>query len=95
FTIAPSTLVFIVVSYGYILTTVPRTHPSEGRHKAFSTCASHLTSVSIFYGTMIFMYLCSSSSYSLDQDKVVSIVYTLVIPMLNPLIYSLRNMEVK
>ncbi|KAF1472167.1 hypothetical protein FQV17_0005677, partial [Megadyptes antipodes antipodes] len=95
FTIAHSTLVFVVVSYGYILTTVPRTHSSEGGHKAFSTCASHLTSVSIFYGTMIFMYLCPSSSYSLDQDKVVSIVYTLVIPMLNPLIYSLRNMEVK
>ncbi|XP_076199610.1 LOW QUALITY PROTEIN: olfactory receptor 5AR1-like [Aptenodytes patagonicus] len=95
FTIALSTLVFIVVSYGYILTTVPRTHSSEGGHKAFSTCASHLTSVSIFYGTMIFMYLRPSSSYSLDQDKVASIVYTLVIPMLNPLIYSLRNMEVK
>ncbi|KFP54425.1 Olfactory receptor 1019, partial [Cathartes aura] len=93
--IALSTLAFIVVSYGYILTTVLRISSSEGRHKAFSTCASHLTSVSVFYGTMIFMYLRPSSSYSLDQDKVVSVFYTLVIPMLNPLIYSLRNMEVK
>ncbi|XP_075018901.1 olfactory receptor 5AR1-like [Calonectris borealis] len=93
--IAFSTLAFIVVSYSYILTTVLRICSSEGRHKAFSTCASHLTSVSIFYGTMIFMYLRPSSSYSLDQDKVVSVVYTMVIPMLNPLIYSLRNMEVK
>ncbi|NXJ66165.1 O1019 protein, partial [Rostratula benghalensis] len=90
-----STLIFIVVSYGYILTTVLKIRSSETRHKAFSTCASHLISVSIFYGTMIFMYLRPTSSYSLDQDKVVSVFYTLVIPMLNPLIYSLRNMEVK
>uniref|UniRef100_A0A8C3JVG8 Olfactory receptor n=1 Tax=Calidris pygmaea TaxID=425635 RepID=A0A8C3JVG8_9CHAR len=93
--IALSTLIFIVVSYGYILTTVLRIRSSEGKHKAFSTCAPHLTSVSIFYGTMIFMYLRPTSSYSLDQDKVVSVFYTLVIPMLNPLIYSLRNVEVK
>ncbi|NWY62487.1 O1019 protein, partial [Chionis minor] len=90
-----STLIFIFVSYGYILTTVLRMRSSKGRHKAFSTCASHLTSVSVFYGTLIFMYLRPISSYSLDQDKVVSVVYTLVIPMLNPLIYSLRNTEVK
>ncbi|NWQ87104.1 O1019 protein, partial [Burhinus bistriatus] len=93
--VALSTVIFIVVSYGYILTTVLRIRSSEGRHKAFSTCASHLTSVSVFYGTMIFMYLRPTSSYSLNQDKVVSVVYTLVIPMLNPLIYSLRNTEVK
>ncbi|XP_040464461.1 olfactory receptor 1019-like [Falco naumanni] len=93
--VALSTLVFIVVSYGYILTAVLRIRSSEGRHKAISTCAPQLTSVSVFYGTMIFMYLRPSSSYSLDQDKVVSVVYTMVIPMLNPLIYSLRNMEVK
>ncbi|NXN43724.1 O1019 protein, partial [Rhinoptilus africanus] len=92
---ALNTLVFIGVSYGCILATVLRIRSSEGRQKAFSTCASHLTSVSVFYGTMIFMYLRPTSSYSLDQDKVVSVFYTLVIPMLNPLIYSLRNMEVK
>ncbi|NXV11813.1 O1019 protein, partial [Cepphus grylle] len=93
--IALSTLIFIVVSYGHILTAVLRIRSSEGRWKAFSTCASHLTSVSVFYGTMIFMYLRPTSSYSLDQDKVVSVFYTLVIPMLNPLVYSLRNTEVK
>ncbi|XP_051476785.1 olfactory receptor 1019-like [Apus apus] len=93
--IALNTLAFIVVSYGYILTTVLRIPSSEGRHRAFSTCASHLTSVSVFYGTMVFMYLRPTSAYSLDQDKGVSVVYTMVIPMLNPLIYSLRNKEVK
>ncbi|NXQ96372.1 O1019 protein, partial [Sagittarius serpentarius] len=93
--IALSSLVFTVVSYGYILTTILRICSSEGRHKPFSACASHLTSVSVFYRTMTFLYLRCSSSYSLDQDKVVSVLYTLVIPMLNPLIYSLKNMEVK
>ncbi|NXF30066.1 O1019 protein, partial [Nyctibius bracteatus] len=93
--IALSTLVFIVVSYGYILTTVLRICSSEGRLEAFSTCASHLTSALFLYRTMIFMYLHPGSSYSLDQHKVVSVVYTLVIPMLNPLIYSLRNVEAK
>ncbi|NXE56861.1 O1019 protein, partial [Casuarius casuarius] len=93
--VALSTVMFILVSYGYILSTILRIHSSEGRYKAFSTCASHLISVSVFYGTMIFMYLRPSSSYSLDRDKVVSIAYTLVVPMLNPLIYSLRNTEVR
>ncbi|KAM6274453.1 olfactory receptor 5J3-like [Porphyrio hochstetteri] len=92
--IALTTLVFIVVSYGCILITVLRMCSSENRHKSF-TCALQLASVSVFYGTMIFMYFCPSSSCSLDQDKVVSVVYTLVIPTMNPLIYSLRNMEVK
>ncbi|XP_067151410.1 olfactory receptor 5AR1-like [Apteryx mantelli] len=90
-----STLTFILVSYGYILSTILRIHSSEGRYKAFSTCASHFISVSVYFGTMIFMYLRPSSIYSLNQDKVVSIAYTLVVPMLNPLIYSLRNTEVK
>ncbi|NWQ82254.1 O1019 protein, partial [Columbina picui] len=93
--IALSTLVFVLVSYACILTTVLRIRSSQGRRKAFSTCASHLISVSCFYGAMIFMYLRPASSYSLDRDKAVSVVYTLVIPMLNPLIYSLRNTEVK
>uniref|UniRef100_A0A8D1S829 Olfactory receptor n=1 Tax=Sus scrofa TaxID=9823 RepID=A0A8D1S829_PIG len=62
-----------------------------GRFKAFSTCTSHLTEVAIFQGTLLFIYLRPSSSYSLDQDKITSLFYTLVIPMLNPLIYSLRN----
>lgn len=85
----------IVVSYAFILTAILRINSSEGKQKAFSTCASHLAAVTIFYGTTIFMYLRPSSSYVLDQDKWASIFYTIVIPMLNPLIYSLRNREVK
>ncbi|XP_040826724.1 olfactory receptor 5W2-like [Ochotona curzoniae] len=68
---------------------------AEGRLKAFSTCTSHLTAVAIFQGTMLFMYFRPSSSYSLDQDKITSLFYTPEIPMLNPLIYSLRNKDVK
>ena len=68
---------------------------AAGRRKAFSTCASHLTAVAMFYGTLLFMYIRPSSSYSMDTDKVASVFYTVVIPMLNPLIYSLRNKDVK
>ncbi|XP_014648589.1 PREDICTED: olfactory receptor 9I1-like [Ceratotherium simum simum] len=68
---------------------------SGGRAKTFSTCASHLTAVALFFGTLIFMYLRSSSGKSPEEDKVVSVFYTVVIPMLNPLIYSLRNKDVK
>ncbi|EHB11757.1 Olfactory receptor 5W2 [Heterocephalus glaber] len=83
------------VSYCYIVLSVIKIRSAEGRFKAFSTCASHLTAVSIFQGTMLFMYFRPSSSYSLDQDKMTSLFYTLVIPMLNPLIYILRNKDVK
>nr|XP_017532843.2 olfactory receptor 5W2-like [Manis javanica] len=84
-----------LVSYCYIILSVLKIHSAEGRLKAFSTCTSHLTAVAIFQGTMLFMYFRPSSSYSLDQDKMTSLFYTLVIPMLNPLIYSLRNKDVK
>uniref|UniRef100_A0A8D0HJ85 Olfactory receptor n=1 Tax=Sphenodon punctatus TaxID=8508 RepID=A0A8D0HJ85_SPHPU len=90
-----STTMAIFISYCYILASILRMRSAEGRRKTFSTCASHLTSVTIFYGTIFFMYLRPSSTYSLDQDKVASVFYTVVIPMLNPLIYSLRNKEVK
>ncbi|XP_024414912.2 olfactory receptor 5B12 [Desmodus rotundus] len=85
----------ILISYLFILITILRMHSSEGRQKAFSTCASHLTAVSIFYGTGTFMYLQPSSSHSMHTDKIASVFYTMVIPMLNPLVYSLRNKEVK
>ncbi|XP_051022728.1 olfactory receptor 5W2-like [Acomys russatus] len=85
----------LLVSYCYIITSVLKICSAEGRFKAFSTCASHLTTVAIFQGTLLFMYFRPSSSYSLDQDKITSLFYTLVIPMLNPLIYSLRNKDVK
>nr|XP_008176145.2 olfactory receptor 1009-like [Chrysemys picta bellii] len=89
------TIVIILVSYTYIIFAILRIRSSEGRRKAFNTCASHLTVVALLYGTLFFMYLRPSSSNSADQDKVVAVFYTLVIPMLNPLIYSLRNKEVK
>ncbi|XP_052038851.1 olfactory receptor 5W2-like [Apodemus sylvaticus] len=90
-----STISGVLVSYCYIISSVLKICSAEGRFKAFSTCASHLTAVAVFQGTMLFMYFRPSSSYSLDQDKMTSLFYTLVIPMLNPLIYSLRNKDVK
>ncbi|XP_004715033.2 olfactory receptor 5B12-like [Echinops telfairi] len=89
------TLLVILNSYLFIFMAILRMHSAEGRKKAVSTCASHLTTVSIFYGTVIFMYLQPSSSHSMDTDKMASVFYTMVIPMLNPLVYSLRNKEVK
>ncbi|XP_039731654.1 olfactory receptor 5W2 [Pteropus medius] len=88
-------IVTVLLSYSYIITTILRMKSAEGRLKAFSTCASHLTAVAIFYGTLLFMYFRPSSSYSMDTDKMASVFYTVVIPMLNPLIYSLRNKDVK
>ena len=90
-----SSLLVVLVSYLFILIAILRMNSAEGRRKAFSTCGSHLTVVTVFYGTLIFMYVQPQSSHSDDNDKVSSIFYTLVIPMLNPLIYSLRNKDVK
>lgn len=87
--------VTILVSYVYILITIQRINSSEGRKKTFSTCASHLIAVSLFYTTILFIYLKPTSSYSEGQDQVAAVFYTVVIPMVNPLIYSLRNKEVK
>ncbi|XP_053781744.1 olfactory receptor 5B3 [Desmodus rotundus] len=88
-------LLVILISYTFIFITILKMHSSSGYQKALSTCASHFTAVSIFYGTIIFMYLQPSSSHSMDTDKIASVFYTMVIPMLNPLVYSLRNKEVK
>ncbi|XP_031200214.1 olfactory receptor 8D4 isoform X2 [Mastomys coucha] len=90
-----ATSLTIVISYGFILTNILRIHSKEGRSKAFSTCSSHLTAVLIFYGSLMSMYLKPASNDSLIHEKVTSVFYTTVIPMLNPLIYSLRNKEVK
>uniref|UniRef100_G3U8I8 Olfactory receptor n=1 Tax=Loxodonta africana TaxID=9785 RepID=G3U8I8_LOXAF len=90
-----SSLLIVLVSYTLIIVSIIKLSSAEGRHKAFSTCGSHLSVVVVFYGTLIFMYLQPNSSHSFDTDKVASIFYTLVIPMLNPLIYSLRNRDVK
>ncbi|XP_069502630.1 olfactory receptor 1L8-like [Ambystoma mexicanum] len=83
-----------VISYIQIVWSILKMRSVEGRHKAFSTCSSHFTMVTLFYGTLFFMYFRPSSSYFLDFDKVVSVVYTVLIPMLNPFIYSLRNKDV-
>ncbi|NXE15579.1 O5AS1 protein, partial [Lophotis ruficrista] len=93
--IQTSTFLAIVASYASILSAILRIRGADGRHKAFYTCTSHLTAVGLFYGSLLFTYLRPSSSYSLDRDKVISAFYTVVFPMLNPLIYSLRNKEVK
>ncbi|XP_054826033.1 olfactory receptor 1019-like [Eublepharis macularius] len=93
--VVASTILIILVSYIYILAAILRINSTEGRRKTFSTCASHLTAVTIFYGTVMFMYLRPNSKFAVEQDKIISVFYTLIIPMLNPLIYSLRNKEVK
>ncbi|XP_037673380.1 olfactory receptor 8H1-like [Choloepus didactylus] len=85
----------ISVSYGSILSTILKISSTSGKCKAFSTCASHLLGVTIFYVTTIFTYLKPKQSYSLGRDQVASVFYSMVVPMLNPLIYSLRNKEVK
>ncbi|KAB1271938.1 Olfactory receptor 5B12 [Camelus dromedarius] len=88
-------LMVLFISYLFIFITILKIDSGQGLHKALSTCASHLTAVSIFYGTVIFMYLQPSSSHSMDTDKMASVFYTMVIPMVNPMVYSLRNKEVK
>ncbi|XP_017911808.1 PREDICTED: olfactory receptor 5W2-like [Capra hircus] len=88
-----STISGVLVSY--IILSVLKIHSAKGGLKAFSTCTSHLTSMAIFKGIMVFMYFRPSSSYSLDEDKMTSLFHTLVVPMLNLLIYSLRNKDVK
>ncbi|XP_003802449.1 olfactory receptor 8K5-like [Otolemur garnettii] len=90
-----SSLLVVLVSYLLILLAVFRMHSAEGRKKAFSTCGSHLTVVVVFFGSLLFMYVQPKSTHSYDTDKIASVFYTLVIPMLNPLIYSFRNKEVK
>ncbi|XP_014635272.1 PREDICTED: olfactory receptor 8K3-like [Ceratotherium simum simum] len=90
-----SSLLIVLLSYLLILVAILRMNSAEGKRKAFSTCGSHLTVVIVFYGTLIFLYVQPKSGHSFDTDKVASIFYTLIIPMLNPLIYSLRNKDVK
>uniref|UniRef100_A0A8C3FQQ5 Olfactory receptor n=1 Tax=Chrysemys picta bellii TaxID=8478 RepID=A0A8C3FQQ5_CHRPI len=95
FALSVITTVAIFTSYAYILSTILKTRSAEGRYKAFSTCASHMMAVSLFYGTVFFIYAQPAAISTPNQSKMVSVFYTLVIPMLNPLIYSLRNKDVK
>ncbi|NXP78060.1 OR9I1 protein, partial [Ramphastos sulfuratus] len=89
------TAVFILGSYLLVLSSVLRLRPVPARRKAFSTCAAHLVSVALYYSGSLFMYLQPGSSRSPAHDKVVSVVYSVATPMLNPLIYSLRNTDMK
>ncbi|XP_006989817.2 olfactory receptor 5AK3-like [Peromyscus maniculatus bairdii] len=89
------TVLVVIFSYIYIMAAILKMSSTAGRKKTFSTCASHLTAVTIFYGTLAYMYLQPHSDNSEENMKVASVFYGIVIPMLNPLIYSLRNKEVK
>ena len=84
--VAGTSIITVLLSYSYIIATILRMNSAEGRRKAFSTCASHLTAVAIFHGTLLFMHFRPNSSYSMDIDKITSGFYTVVIPMLNPFI---------
>ncbi|XP_005309121.3 olfactory receptor 10AG1 [Chrysemys picta bellii] len=87
--------ILIVISYIKIASTILNVPSAEGRHKAFSTCSSHLTVVTLFYGSGMIVYLRPKSRNSEDTEKLLSLFYTIVTPMFNPFIYSLRNKEVK
>ncbi|XP_044127340.1 olfactory receptor 5B21-like [Bufo gargarizans] len=84
-----------LISYVYIISTIVRIRSSHGRQAVFSTCTSHLTVVTLYYGTIMSIYLQPPSSHSLETDNNLSVLYTVVTPMLNPIIYSIRNKEVK
>ncbi|VTJ89148.1 olfactory receptor 1468-like [Marmota monax] len=87
--------VLILLSYGRIVSSILKVPSARGIHKAFSTCGSHLSVVSLFYGTVIGLYLCPSANNSTVKDTVMALMYTVVTPMLNPFIYSLRNRDMK
>ncbi|KAG3265196.1 olfactory receptor 56-like [Ictidomys tridecemlineatus] len=87
-------ITFITTSYALILVAVLRMHSVEGRRKALATCSSHLTVVNLFYGPLVYTYMLPATYHSPGQDDVVSVFYTVLTPMLNPVIYSLRNKEV-
>ena len=91
--IAPS--VFIFASYLFIIATTLRIPSTQGRLKAFSTCSPDLISVTLYHGSVLYIYSHPHANYSFDSGKIVSTFYTLVFPMLNPMIYSLRNKDVK
>ncbi|XP_007519558.3 olfactory receptor 5A1-like [Erinaceus europaeus] len=85
----------ILLTYGFIAASILKISSAKGSSKAFNTCASHLAVVTFFYGTSFSVYLNPSSNHSQKQEKILTVVYVLVTPMLNPLIYSLRNKEIK
>lgn len=94
-TICMSCLIMIFVSYTLIISTILNIRATKKRTQTFSTCASHFTAVSIYFGTILFMYLKPKTKIDSHLDRVVSVFYTVVIPLLNPIIYSIRNRDVK
>ncbi|XP_004677424.1 PREDICTED: olfactory receptor 1Q1 [Condylura cristata] len=88
-------LAFIIISYACIISVILRSPSAKGKWKAFSTCGSHLTVVAIFYGTLTWVYFRPLSSYSVTKGRILTVMYTVVTPMLNPFIYSLRNGDIK
>ncbi|XP_027715742.1 olfactory receptor 5M11-like [Vombatus ursinus] len=90
-----NSLVVILISYAFILAAILRIHSAEGRRKAFSTCGSHMMAVTLFYGTLFCMYVRPPTDKSVEESKIIAVLYTFVSPVLNPLIYSLRNRDVK
>ncbi|XP_063819345.1 olfactory receptor 5AR1-like [Pseudophryne corroboree] len=92
--LAFSSFLLILISYIYIISTILKIKSAEGKHKAFSTCTSHLTCVIIYYGTIICLHIKPTSSYFPKLDKLFALVYVVLVPMLNPFIYCLKNKEV-
>ncbi|XP_036114620.1 olfactory receptor 5M11 [Molossus molossus] len=90
-----NSLTIILVSYAFIIATILRIKSAEGRHKAFSTCGSHMVSVTLFYGTLFCMYVRPPTDKTVEESKIIAVIYTFVNPVLNPLIYSVRNRDVK
>uniref|UniRef100_M3Z535 Olfactory receptor n=1 Tax=Mustela putorius furo TaxID=9669 RepID=M3Z535_MUSPF len=90
-----NSLSIILVSYTFIIVAILRIKSAEGRHKAFSTCGSHMMAVTLFYGTLFCMYVRPPTDKTVEESKIIAVFYTFVSPLLNPLIYSLRNKDVK
>ncbi|XP_063819325.1 olfactory receptor 1C1-like [Pseudophryne corroboree] len=95
FLVAFSSFLLILVSYIFIISNIMKIKSAEGKHKAFSTCTSHLTCVIIYYGTMLCLHIKPTSSYYPKLDKLVALVYVVLVPMLNPFIYCLKNKDIK
>ncbi|XP_063289848.1 olfactory receptor 5AR1-like [Pelobates fuscus] len=93
--IAMSTFIFTFISYVFIISTILNIQTATGRHKAFSTCVSHMTCVIVFYGSIICLYIRPTSTYSPGQDKFFALLYAILIPVLNPPIYTLKNKDFK
>ncbi|KAM9313175.1 olfactory receptor 5P64-like [Gastrophryne carolinensis] len=86
---------FIVISYSYIIYNILRISSTSGRQKAFSTCSSHLIAVSLYYGTLFFIYILPTRGQACNMSKLLSLLYTVATPLINPMIYSLRNKDIK